>query len=81
MSKREKLIERMKNNPKDVPFEDIDSLLIYYGFTRQGTKHYFYTHPAVSEVVTIPRHKPIKAVYIERALRVIDEVKEVINNE
>lgn len=85
LGKREKLLESMKNNPKDVPFEQIDALLMYYGCTRRqaskGSSHYFYTHPAVPYPVNIPRHKPVKAIYIKQALEMIDQIREVLDNE
>jgi hypothetical protein len=85
LSSREKLIEAMKINPKDVSFEEINALLIHSGCTRRqprsGSSHYFYTHPAISEPVNIPKARPIKAIYVKRALRMIDEIKEALANE
>ena len=85
MGKREKLILRIKNNPKNVPFEELDTLLQYYGCqVRQpgsGSSHYYYTHPAASEPLSVPKGRPIKAVYVRRALKMIDEIKEAINDE
>lgn len=34
MSKKEKLIAKLKSNPKDFTFEDAESLLQYLGFIR-----------------------------------------------
>lgn len=80
LSKREKLIEKMRNNPKDIPFEELDALLKYYGCQsrqpKSGSSHYFYTHPVASEPLSIPKARPIKAIYIKRALQMIDEIKE-----
>lgn len=46
MSKREKLLEKIRNNPRNVRFDDLDSILIEYGFMRRqsqsGTSHYVY---------------------------------------
>lgn len=75
----------MRNNPKNVPFEDIDNLLQHYGCkVRQpsgGSSHYYYTHPAMSEPLCIPKARPIKAVYVKKALQMIDEIKEALKDE
>jgi hypothetical protein len=75
----------IKNNPKDVPFDDIDNLLRHFGCKctqkRRGSSHYKYTHPAVSYVLEIPKDKPIKAVYAKRALMMIEDIKEVLDDE
>lgn len=85
LGKREKLIEKMNNNPKDVPFEDINNLLTHYGCQvrqpKSGSSHYIYTHPAASEPLTIPKRRPIKAIYVKKALQMIDEIKEALGDE
>jgi len=35
MSKREKLIDRMRHSPKTIRFDELDALLAYYGFQRR----------------------------------------------
>ncbi len=46
MSKREKLLEKIRTNPRNVRFDDLDSILLEYGFRRRqsgkGTSHYVY---------------------------------------
>ncbi len=37
MSKKEKLLQAMKNNPKDVRFEDLKKLLISHGYEANNT--------------------------------------------
>lgn len=77
MTSRDNILEDLHNNPKNCRFELIDNLLRHYGFTsRTKGSHYTYSHPAHTSNVVIPFHKPIKAVYIVRALEAIDEVIE-----
>lgn len=68
LGQREKLIERMKNNPKDIPFEEINALLVHFGCQvrqpKNGSSHYYYTHPAASEPLSIPKARPVKAVML-----------------
>lgn len=74
MSHYKKLYEKIKNNPKNVRFEDIDKLLTNVGgFSRRnsGSSHFFYSHPDLKEItdyVNIPYNKPIKERYIKKAL-------------
>ncbi|MBT1278938.1 type II toxin-antitoxin system HicA family toxin [Thermoanaerobacter sp. CM-CNRG TB177] len=77
MSQTRKLFQKIKENPKNVRFEDINKLLGYYGFVirepRSGSSHVTYYHPKLAEILTIPKHRPhIKPVYIKRALRLIE---------
>jgi predicted RNA binding protein YcfA (HicA-like mRNA interferase family) len=78
MSQIEKLIEAIKRNPKDVPWGDIDKVLKYYGFNcrHRGGSHYNYYHPELSEILTIPRRRPVKAIYVKQALELIEKLKE-----
>jgi len=85
LGRRDKLIASIRNNPKNVDFNDIDGLLRYFGCTvRQkgrGSSHYTYSHPTVKSPLCIPKDSPIKAIYAKRALQMIDEIREVLENE
>lgn len=75
MSKLKKLLQKIKNNPRQVRFEELDRILINSGFTRRqprkGSSHYIYTKNA-SRIV-VPYHQPhIKAVYVERAIKILE---------
>lgn len=79
MSKKDKLLKAMKNNPKDVRFEDLKKLLISYGyeaFNTGGSHGVFRKEGSHDEVV--PYKKPVKAYYVIRVLKslgVYDEEK------
>ena len=75
MSKLEKLLERIRNNPKNVRFEELDKILIHYGFTKRqssgGSSHYYYTKG--EKLLSVPFHKPhIKVIYVERAIELLE---------
>ena len=61
MSKLEKLLQRIKNNPKTVRFEELDKILRREGYEtsqpRSGSSHYTYRKPGVRSL-TIPRQTP-----------------------
>lgn len=82
MTQREKLLERIRSNPKDVRFEDLDKLLQWYGFEcrSSGGSHYVYKKKGCRPI-TIPRHKPVKTVYVKMVLRLIEESSELVDEE
>lgn len=76
MSRKEKLLERIRSNPKDVAFDDLDKLLEWAGFVRRaqrsGSSHFIYTKPGCPPL-TVPRRNPLKEAYVKQALAFIDE--------
>jgi len=75
MSQKRKLYERIRSNPNNVRFEDLDKLLQWCGFMprsqRSGTSHHFYYKPNC-DPLSIPYHRPVKIVYVKRALMLIE---------
>ena len=84
MTQREKLRRRIEQNPKAVCFEDLDRLLLAYGFqVRQlggGSSHYFYKRGRVT--ISVPRRRPhLLPVYVRQALVAIDRAEEEANHD
>lgn len=74
MAKRTKLFEKVKNNPNDVTFAQVEKLLIGEGFVldRVSGSHHVYCREAVTFV--IPVHgKRVKSVYVRRLIEIIEE--------
>lgn len=76
MSKKDKLIKAMKNNPKNILFEDIKKLLEDYGYVchNSGGSHFVFRKENTVSIV-IPYHKPIKAIYVKHVLEILGETK------
>lgn len=78
MAKGEKLLERMRNNPRDWRIDQVATICAAFNVTctppRKGS-HYKVTHESQTEILTIPAHRPIKAVYIEDLVKFLDAVK------
>jgi hypothetical protein len=81
MAKREKLLQSIQTNPKNVRFEDLDLLLMQYGFDRRqpgkGSSHYIYK--LGEHKLVIARHKPFVHVYAVRD--VLKVIEQLIDNE
>jgi|GEM_PF-874029 len=82
----QKLYEKIKRNPKNVSFEDINTLMEAGGFVRRCSKssHNIYTHAdlhGIQDTVTIPFNRPILEVYIKRALKKFELANPDFRNE
>ena len=79
MAKFDKLFAEIVNNPKDVQFEQLDKVLRHYGFEcrnpNSGSSHYTYFHSLLPDILTIPKNKPIKAVYVRKAISAIGRLE------
>lgn len=73
-----KLLERMRDNPRDWRIEDILTVCRGHGIDcsppRKGS-HYKVKHGSMVEILTIPAHRPIKPVYVRELVRFIDAVQ------
>lgn len=80
MERGEKLLERVRANPRDGRIEDVAAVCASFGLTctppRKGS-HYKVKHDAQAAMLTVPAHKPIKPWYIEALVKLIDQVREV----
>ncbi len=83
MSKILKLYEKISRQPTppDIRFDEIDKLMIYYGFERRqpsrGGSHYIYTHPKIETRPTIPKNNPVRRAYIKQAIQAIEHLREI----
>jgi predicted RNA binding protein YcfA (HicA-like mRNA interferase family) len=76
MGKKEKLLERFHQNPRNVRFEEIDKLLLSLGFEkRQKGSHATYILKGQGRI-TIPFRKPfILPVYVKEVLNLLDQIE------
>lgn len=82
MSKWDKLINRINFLSKDLRFDELRKILEFYGYNmnapRGGSSHYTFRKPGC-QPITIPKHEPIKKVYVEMVRQVVE--MEAKNNE
>lgn len=82
MSRWDKLIKRILSLSNDLRFDELRRMLESYGYTmnapRSGSSHYTFRKDGCAPI-TIPKHEPIKKVYVLMVKEVIES--EVKNNE
>ncbi len=74
MAKGQKLLERMRGNPRDWRIEDVQTVCVACTAPRKGS-HYKVKHQSLAEMLTVPAHRPIKPVYVEALVRFIDAAR------
>ncbi|HBY96838.1 MAG: hypothetical protein M5U01_33585 [Ardenticatenaceae bacterium] len=79
MSKREKLLQKIRNNPRHVTFKELGQILTWYGFRRRqpgsGSSHSIYTLGRY--LISVPYKRPyVKAFYVKHLLDILDEIDE-----
>lgn len=75
MSKFDKLIKEILSLSKELRFEELKKVLEFYGYTmtspRSGSSHYTFRKKGCNPI-TIPKHKPIKKVYVEMVKEIVE---------
>jgi predicted RNA binding protein YcfA (HicA-like mRNA interferase family) len=77
LSKLKKLLQKIKNNPRQVRFEELDKILLHYGFSKRqpkgGSSHYYYSKDEKHISVPFKQHH-IGEAYVELALEALKGV-------
>ncbi|MBP9144694.1 MAG: type II toxin-antitoxin system HicA family toxin [Thermoanaerobaculia bacterium] len=74
MSRVEKLLGKMRRNPRDWRIEDLVQVAARQCLQvrNDGGSHFIFSAPGVNLHLSIPSRRPIKPIYIERFLALID---------
>lgn len=79
MSQWEKLLHKLKKLSPDMRFEELQKILESYGYQkdapRSGSSHVSFRKKGKA-VITIPKHKPIKKIYIKLVKDVVESEEE-----
>ena len=76
MSKKDKLIQKMRDNPKDWTLETLEVIAkrLDIQVRKSGGSHAVFMHNDSSIVLTIPAKRPIKSIYIVKFLALINDI-------
>ena len=76
MSKWDKLLSKILSLSKDMRFQELKRVLEYYGYRMtapsSGSSHYTFRKPGKNPI-TIPKHEPIKKIYVEMVRKIVEE--------
>lgn len=76
MTRYQKLLERLRANPRNVRFDELDNILHRIGFSsRQRGSHVTYTLGV--HRLTVPINRPfLKPVYVRLVLELLDSIED-----
>jgi predicted RNA binding protein YcfA (HicA-like mRNA interferase family) len=84
MSKTDKRLQSIFQNPKDVHFSELDAVLIKYGYERRqsgkGSSHYVYSHPEVNLLIVLVSHGKDDLLPEYQVKKAIKSLKLVLEN-
>ena len=78
MSTHEKLLARIRKNPREWRIEDLKAVADRFGIVwrNEGGSHHVFSFPGVDDDVCVPAHRPIKPVYVRHFVALVDKLKE-----
>jgi predicted RNA binding protein YcfA (HicA-like mRNA interferase family) len=80
VTRLQKRIVKMRQHPRNVPSDELVSVLLSLGFERRGGKgsHQCFKHPGLPEVkLTVPKQNPLRRTYVVQALNAIHKLVEL----
>ena len=84
MSRWEKLIAKILSLDKDMRFDELCKVLESYGYTmsspKGGSSHCIFRKPNYNPI-TIPKHEPIKVVYVKMVKDIVESDNNTEQNE
>ncbi len=75
----EKLLTRMRNNPRDWRIDDLKSVAnrLRIDWRNEGGSHHVFSYPGIDEDVCVPAQRPIKPVYVRQFVALVNKAKEL----
>ena len=76
MPKPDKILDRMRHNPRDWRIEDLKSAArrADVDWRQPGTSHVTFSYPGLIPL-SVPAHRPVKPYYVKRFVELIDAVR------
>ena len=80
MCQKDKILEKMKNNPRDDwVIGDLKSLAMKFGLEIRNVNHgshVIFFHPGYRENISIPSNRHIKPIYVEKLTSFIERLEQ-----
>ncbi len=76
MGKAEKLLARMRHNPRDWRIDQLTTIALRHGLDmdQNGTSHVIFRHPLAGRL-SVPARRPIKPIYVRLFVEFIDKLE------
>ena len=76
MTQAEKLLENMRRNARDWRIADLETLAKRFGLgiRKPGGSHVVFFHVTSEKQVSVPAKRPIKPIYVESFLALLDDI-------
>jgi hypothetical protein len=73
-----KLLNAMRQNPNDWAIAKLLTVAKQHGMEVRSTggSHHVFSHSSVKDPLSVPAHRPIKAIYIKRFVALIDQIED-----
>ncbi len=77
MVNKDKLFEKMRNNPRDWRIEQLETIAKQHAVIvrKTGGSHVVFDHPSWVELLCVPAKRPIKPVYIKKFVTLIESLE------
>jgi predicted RNA binding protein YcfA (HicA-like mRNA interferase family) len=77
MTRVDKILEQMRNNPRDWRIESLEMVAKRFGIVvrKPAGSHVIFQHDASVLEVSVPAHRPIKPVYVKQFLALLDDIQ------
>lgn len=79
MARGDKTLDALRANPRDWRIAQLETVAKRYGVNvrKPGGSHVVFEHPAVVQALSVPARRPIKPIYVQRFVRMIDMIRGV----
>jgi hypothetical protein len=76
MVKIDKILEKMRRNPRDWRIDDLENIVRRFGLgvRKPSGSHAIFFHVATGKQLSVPAKRPIKPIYVEAFLSLLDEI-------
>lgn len=71
-------VNAMRQNPNDWAMAKLLTVAKQHGMEVRSTggSHHVFSHSSVKDPLSVPAHRPIKAIYIKRFVALIDQIED-----